>query len=576
METWKVQEGKARRFDEIFDSIPSREVSARISQSRDCGRMILVPIKTKSQDLGNGNHSVEEDVMDLDENRIDVDGNEKVISGDEEFIGIIGFKDLWCECLVSFGVFIFVFSISSVSISFCSTDEVSWLYFGLLFLVCLHVKVLNWNKFGFFGFYFTCVLALLGRNVWFLWHNVCSTQKWRITGYYLILWSILVCLILMKQILYLVSLNQMQSKLNRVLSSVFVALWCQNGRFEVMWFSCTHSRLWIILAGLFTAIQSISLVSLNQTKRVDQNLEKRFGNPLMVSQTDDCMVIRFDVRRRVLQTLYRPQPNHDIFMDQSDTEVKLWWQVVVFGFSIFQTLINSMSMLFPFVLVAFWLCISIGLSLFACNDHGLWYWNKIIGSEVLREAKVFGQRHIIGRMVLLWYKDLDWDFWIIWTKRASARQQPRYGIWLCQMVIQNIGMVQRQGLKVTGDTQVISNLVGSLRRVNSVVNNWVYIGIMAGFVFRMVIGKGDCVRAIIHTSYTLRLRDGQTEFLYCWNCWNLNLFLFLMETGRIQSWDWITLQRSWLLVLGLGIHRSSLSPQLSAPESLILFFYENT
>lgn len=189
---------------------------------------------------------------------------------------------------------------------------------------------------------------------------------------------------------------------------------------------------------------------------------------------------------------------------------------------------------------------------------------------------MFGQRHIIGRMVLLWYKDLDWDFWIIWTKRASARQQPRYGIWFCQMVIQNIGMVQRQGLKVTGDTQVISNLVGSLRRVNSVVNNWVYIGIMAGFVFRMVIGKGDCVRAIIHTSYTLRLRDGQTEFLYCWNCWNLNLFLFLMETGRIQSWDWITLQRSWLLVLGLGIHRSSLSPQLSAPESLILFFYENT
>ncbi|KAG2277005.1 hypothetical protein Bca52824_059560 [Brassica carinata] len=35
--------------------------------------------------VGNGNHSVEEDVMEFDETRIDVEGNEKVISGDDEF-----------------------------------------------------------------------------------------------------------------------------------------------------------------------------------------------------------------------------------------------------------------------------------------------------------------------------------------------------------------------------------------------------------------------------------------------------------------------------------------------------------
>lgn len=48
----------------------------------------------------------------------------------------------------------------------------------------------------------------------------------------------------------------------------------------------------------------------------------------------------------------RAHPNHDTFMDQSDKEVKLRWQFVVFGFSNFQILISSMSMLFACVFVA--------------------------------------------------------------------------------------------------------------------------------------------------------------------------------------------------------------------------------
>lgn len=213
--------------------------------------------------VGNGNHSVEEDVMEFDETRIDVEGNEKVISGDDEFqnltdgeveepdnlqevldetkevinylgdagdmgiaigneekkngsrkvlfknttlaegtsknrfiqavlsprkcvqatagnrhgegvkqtkekgpsnhkpsslkpyilfMDIIGFEELWWECLVNFGFLIFGFSISSVSISFCSTVEASWLHFGLLFLAYLHVSnhdmVMYWNIYG--------------------------------------------------------------------------------------------------------------------------------------------------------------------------------------------------------------------------------------------------------------------------------------------------------------------------------------------------------------------------------------------------------------------------------------------
>ena len=95
----------------------------------------------------------------------------------------------------------------------CSISVFSLLFVGSLVLLSFYLKFMNWNKDGLVGFYICCVVVLLRRNLMWLgayWCNLCSTGIYKSTGLYLVRWNILASLFIMKQILYLVSLNQVQ------------------------------------------------------------------------------------------------------------------------------------------------------------------------------------------------------------------------------------------------------------------------------------------------------------------------------------------------------------------------------
>lgn len=97
--------------------------------------------------------------------------------------------------------------------SLCRISVSSLLFVGSLVLVSFYPKFMNWNKDGLVGFYICCVVALLRRNFMCLgayWCNLCFTGIYKSTGLYLVCWNILASLFIMKQILYLVSLNQVQ------------------------------------------------------------------------------------------------------------------------------------------------------------------------------------------------------------------------------------------------------------------------------------------------------------------------------------------------------------------------------
>lgn len=181
-------------------------------------------------------------------------------------------------------------------------------------------------------------------------------------------------------------------------------------------------------------------------------------------------------------------------------------------------------------------------------------------------ARVLEPIYSLGRMVLKCYMDFAWYLWIIWSRRATGRQQKRYVIWHLIIKMHCTGEA-RKLLEVTGEKQRIMIYLNSVLRLV----NW-FVEILNGVVNMAVtdIGAIDIDRNgefLTHIEHMVLLLAGLRKILFRW------IFdLKCRGTGRLQRWDWSTVQKIGCLALIMEVYRSSLSPQFPARGSLILIF----